>query len=365
MPDLAAPPNPTPIPKRTLLAIVNERFSQVPAWVVWDVQTRRPGAKELEHHRFHLIPGTPVEKRPDGSEIRLARCRLCGDRFHFPGPRGTGLVPRGGWGLVQITERGKMSTDLRQGDCLKLLPTLATDSVDLIFSDPPYGTTDLKMDDGVVDFDWGALHADLKRVLKPNGWFFCFFPARFVCNLLAFWRHKFEYVCIKPRATPSTHNTVRPLYAHEILWALVQPDLRRPTDLYYDKAQLQFGEAYTRRRVVRRASEFGRASRVEWGDRYTKTDRRQPTTVLRMEPKNIMPRTQRTPHPTQKPLDLARTIVKAYCPPGGTVLDPFAGSGTHVLAAATQGRNAIGFELDPEYYRIARGRLDGRLDAVA
>ncbi|MFF1394809.1 DNA methyltransferase [Streptomyces sp. NPDC058287] len=53
-------------------------------------------------------------------------------------------------------------------------------------------------------------------------------------------------------------------------------------------------------------------------------------------------------HVTQKPVEVTRELVK-FCPPGGTVLAPFAGSGTSGVAALREGRNFIGVEL-PEHY---------------
>jgi len=62
-------------------------------------------------------------------------------------------------------------------------------------------------------------------------------------------------------------------------------------------------------------------------------------------------------HPTVKPLALMRYLCRLVTPPGGTVLDPFAGSGTTVLAAASEGFACIGIEKDPNYAKIALGRL--------
>jgi site-specific DNA-methyltransferase (adenine-specific) len=62
-------------------------------------------------------------------------------------------------------------------------------------------------------------------------------------------------------------------------------------------------------------------------------------------------------HPTVKPIKLMEYLVKLITPPGGVVLDPFAGSGTTLIAAKTQGFNYIGIELTPEYVEIAEARL--------
>lgn len=62
-------------------------------------------------------------------------------------------------------------------------------------------------------------------------------------------------------------------------------------------------------------------------------------------------------HPTPKPLPLMEHLVRASCPPGGTVLDAFAGSGTTLLAAKNEGRKAIGIELDESYCKQIVPRL--------
>lgn len=62
-------------------------------------------------------------------------------------------------------------------------------------------------------------------------------------------------------------------------------------------------------------------------------------------------------HQTVKPLDLMRWLVRLVCPPGGLVLDPFAGSGSTGIAAVLEGRQFLGIEREPEYVRIAHHRI--------
>jgi DNA modification methylase len=62
-------------------------------------------------------------------------------------------------------------------------------------------------------------------------------------------------------------------------------------------------------------------------------------------------------HQTQKPVDLMAQILRVVCPVGGTVLDPFAGSGTTLVAAQAEGMSAIGIEREAEYVEIIRKRL--------
>jgi len=70
-------------------------------------------------------------------------------------------------------------------------------------------------------------------------------------------------------------------------------------------------------------------------------------------------------HPTVKPLALMRYLVRLITPPGGRVLDPFAGSGSTVVAAVQEGFSGIGIELNPEYCEIARRRIDDAINPKA
>lgn len=65
----------------------------------------------------------------------------------------------------------------------------------------------------------------------------------------------------------------------------------------------------------------------------------------------------RAVHPTQKPLGILRPLIEYSVPPGGLVLDPFAGSGSSLLAARELGRRAEGCEINPDYCQAAIGRL--------
>ncbi|MER7734135.1 site-specific DNA-methyltransferase [Streptomyces erythrochromogenes] len=68
-------------------------------------------------------------------------------------------------------------------------------------------------------------------------------------------------------------------------------------------------------------------------------------------------------HDTPKPLALMRWLVRLITPPGGTVLDPFAGSGTTLLAAVAEGARSVGVELNPAYAAIIRARLAQPVEA--
>lgn len=75
-------------------------------------------------------------------------------------------------------------------------------------------------------------------------------------------------------------------------------------------------------------------------------------------PKSERPVVDGTAHPTVKPLALMRWLVRMVTPPGGTVLDPFAGSGTTLEAAMLEGFNVIGIEREADYLPLIRARIE-------
>ena len=81
-----------------------------------------------------------------------------------------------------------------------------------------------------------------------------------------------------------------------------------------------------------------------------------PSTVMTVEkPK----REKFNSHLTVKPIDLIEHLISVFSKEQQTVLDPFAGSGTTLVAANSLSRNAIGIEINTEYFQIARQRLVG------
>jgi len=82
------------------------------------------------------------------------------------------------------------------------------------------------------------------------------------------------------------------------------------------------------------------------------------TDVLFAPQKPTMKYEERTDHPTQKPLELIRRLISAFSFKEETVLDPFLGSGTTMVASQELKRNCIGIEIEPKYIEMAKKRLN-------
>lgn len=72
----------------------------------------------------------------------------------------------------------------------------------------------------------------------------------------------------------------------------------------------------------------------------------------------VSPKPTKNAHPTVKPIDLMRYLIRLVTPPNGIVLDPFLGSGTTGIAAHLEGFNFIGIEKDQEYFELAKERIN-------
>lgn len=96
--------------------------------------------------------------------------------------------------------------------------------------------------------------------------------------------------------------------------------------------------------------DFGGASRFFYTSKVPTSERKLPDGTLNT-------------HPTAKSIKLMQYFVKLITPPGGTVLDPFAGSGTTGVAALREGMSFVGVERDPEHHRVAQLRVEAEADS--
>ena len=224
------------------------------------------------------------------------------------------------------------------GDCLDILPTLATDSVDIVMTSPPYNTLPTK-------YAPSGLHGERKKGINhwlakaTNGYqdnrpeeeyqdWLCE-VIRECCRVargLVWVNHKVRYR--DGQALHPARFLPFPIYS-EVIWnrgGSMALNCRRYAPSH--ECLLGFGQPHW------------------WND-----DLNGRMSVWAINPQ------QSHDHPCPFPIEMARRPILSSCPPGGTVLDPFMGSGTTAIACIQTGRNFLGVEIDPAYHAIARKRL--------
>jgi site-specific DNA-methyltransferase (adenine-specific) len=246
--------------------------------------------------------------------------------------------------------------ELRSGLVEQLLPSLPPASFDLVYLDPPYGITDGEWDRAP---DWGWLGEQVARLLKPTGQAILhgqgMMSARAAVAFERFLAFRFELVWIKA-ADPDAalHTSIlhgrAPMHAHELIHVF-RRTYAKVEDIVYNPAAMH------RRGTPRRA--FVRTGKVpQWGwDRASQdgndTGWRHPADVVFSAP------TRSGQLYAQKPIDLTGYLIALLTNPGDRILDPYAGTGTTLLAAYGLGRRSIGFEASPRSWALLTRNLGG------
>jgi len=233
---------------------------------------------------------------------------------------------------------------LKCDDCRAVLPQLPPASFDCAIVDPPYGQTSLPWDKPVPG--WPQL---VRQLIKPTGSMWVFGTLRHFMKYAGEfdgWKMSHDIVWEKQNGAGffndrfrTVHEVVAHFYRDDVLWR----------DVY--KCPLFSNDATAR--TVRR-----KQTPAHW------TGERNPTHYVsedggpRLLRSVIYARNEhgRATHPTQKPVDILDLLLRYSCPPGGYVLDPFAGTGSTGLAAQAYGCNAVLVEANPDYAAEARAR---------
>jgi len=226
------------------------------------------------------------------------------------------------------------------GDCLEAMAELPDASVDMVLTDPPYGTTQCKWD-SIIPLE--PMWDQLKRIIKPNGAIVMtacqpFASALVMSNLGSF---AYEWVWVKSKITGVLNAKKMPVRKHESV--LVFCD-KKCTGTYNPQGLIRKGS------VTHQGS-----SSVNYGARnnskYFQEWTNWPRDVIEIKSEG------KTVHPTQKPVALMEYLVKTYTNKGETVLDFAMGSGTTGVACANLGRDFIGIENNKEYFNISKERI--------
>lgn len=235
---------------------------------------------------------------------------------------------------------------LMQGDCLERMKEIPDGSVDLILTDPPFGTTQNRWD-SIIDLD--CMWKEIKRVRKPRSATLLFAQTPFdkVLGVSNITEMRYEWIWEKTTATGHLNSKKMPMKAHENI--LVFYD-KLPN--YYPQKTLGHKPANSYTKHQSDGSNYGKTkSGISGGGQ---TDRFPRSIQIFATDKQKV-----ALHPTQKPVALMEYLIKTYTNEGETVLDFTMGSGTTGVACKNLNRNFIGIELDQGYFDIAKNRILG------
>lgn len=235
--------------------------------------------------------------------------------------------------------------NLHQTDAYRFMSKMADESVDFLFTDPPYGTTEAEWD---IKLDLDRFFAQAWRVLKPGGQIamFCQMPlgAELIMHQKRFFRY--EWIWEKVAATGFLNANKMPLRAHENILVFGRSAGR------WNREPIpgQEGEPYARHECGHTAKLYSfNKGKIPC---ESVNGERAPRDVIRMSvDRNAV-------HPTSKPLALCRAIISQYTLPGDIVLDPFAGSGSIILAAHAMNRTGIGVEKEERFCKEIMRRFN-------
>ena len=240
---------------------------------------------------------------------------------------------------------------LIQGNCLERLKDIPSGSIDLVLTDPPYGTTACKWD-SIIPLE--AMWLELKRVIKPNGAIVLFGTEPFSSGLRLsnLDNYKYDWIWSKKNKTGFMQAKTKPLNCYEIISVFGD----------FSVAAQYFNGTYNPQGVQSVGAKVYSNKRAK--DHITGDRKSQQTNAGTGYPCQLLEFAKDTinQHPTQKPVALMEYLIKTYTNEGETVLDFTMGSGTTGVACVNTNRNFIGIELDEGYFKIAQERIQSAIN---
>ncbi|MFC6100772.1 DNA-methyltransferase [Olivibacter domesticus] len=237
-----------------------------------------------------------------------------------------------------------------EGDCLRVMKRLADQSIDMVLCDLPYGITNNPWDQII---DLVKLWKEYKRIIKPNGVIILTSAGRFTGQLIESNPQWFKYkiVWLKSKATNFLNANRQLLRRHEDICVFYK---NQPVYNPQKIAGAPYDKGVRRDQKTGTYNDFGTSRSINLsGMRF-------PCDVL-VEVEHpidwlyfVTAEREGNFHPTQKPVDLARWLIRTYTHPGYLLLDNACGGGSFLVAAVLEGRNFIGIELNDQSYHFGK-----------
>lgn len=231
-----------------------------------------------------------------------------------------------------------------KGDCLEVMKEIPAKSIDMILCDLPYGTTQNHWD-SVIPID--QLWNHYERIIKDKGVIALTGQGLFTANLMLSNPRLFKYkiTWVKSKPTNFLNAKKQPLRKHEdiCIFYKSQPAYN---------PQMTYGEPYNKGfRKDQFTGSYGDFKTVEVksnGERY-------PTDVVYFKTAESEGEVY---HPTQKPVELGRYLIRTFTKEGEVILDNTCGSGSFLVSAVLEGRKFIGIEKNQDVYLFKKHKVD-------
>lgn len=238
--------------------------------------------------------------------------------------------------------------ELYNGDCLEIMKDIPDKSVDMVLCDLPYNTSKRRTTWNSWDHEINLeqLWNEYNRIIKDNGVVILFAQGLFSAQLIMsnFKNYKYEFIWRKEQGTGFLNAKRMPLKNHENILVFYK---KQPT---YNP-QMREGSPYTTTKGSK-SSNYCNSDKIVTtinnGERY-------PLSVLDFK------RDKDKYHPTQKPLLLCEWLIRTFTNENMTILDNCMGSGSTGIACMNTNRRFIGIELDENYFKIAKDRVEQSL----
>ena len=240
----------------------------------------------------------------------------------------------------------KENIQLFKGDCLEIMKDIPDGSVDMILCDLPYGTTACKWD-VIIPFE--PLWEQYKRIIKDRGAIVLFGSEPFSSKLRMsnIKGYKYDWIWDKKSVSNPQLAKKQPLKNFETISVF---GVGTTGVIYYPQGLIEIENPKAKGSKVSNTEKLGHIKRRT---DYVQTHTNYPKALALQ-----FPRPSKPLHPTQKPVELLKYLIRTYTKEAEVVLDNCMGSGSTGEACLRTNRNFIGIEKDDEYFDIADNRIE-------